>query len=69
MLFAVFDAFVLLLHDHASIRTDHIEKATARECVFEIMDHPPYSPDLTPCDYLLFYADDEALQATVTGHL
>ena len=24
------------------------------DCVFEVVDHPPYSPDLAPSDYFLF---------------
>ena len=28
--------------------------AAAKECGFEILPHPPYSPDLTPSDYYLF---------------
>ena len=28
--------------------------AVVRECGFELADHPPYSPDLTPSDYFLF---------------
>lgn len=37
---------VLLLHDNASVHTAQIAKTTARDCGFETMDHPPYSPDL-----------------------
>ena len=27
---------------------------SAAECRFEILSHPPYSPDLAPSDYYLF---------------
>ena len=28
--------------------------STAEECGYEILPHPPYSPDLAPSDYFLF---------------
>ena len=28
--------------------------AAVRDCGFELVDHPPYSPDLAPSDYFLF---------------
>ena len=31
-----------------------VAMATARDCGFELVDHPPYSPDLAPSDYFLF---------------
>jgi histone-lysine N-methyltransferase SETMAR len=45
---------VLLLHDNAS---PHVAKLTRKKLAdldFEILPHPPYSPDLAPSDYYLF---------------
>ena len=28
--------------------------AAVRDCCFDLVDHPPYSPDLAPSDYYLF---------------
>ena len=37
-----------------------------RECKFEQLNHPPYSPDLAPSDYYLFrgmrFRDDDELK-------
>lgn len=47
-------AGVLLLQDNAPAHTSHVATSTAKECGFEILPHPPYSPDLAPSDYHLF---------------
>ena len=31
-----------------------VAQAAIRECKFEQLNHPPYSPDLAPSDYYLF---------------
>ena len=45
---------VRLLQDNAPRHTSHVAMATAKECGFELLEHPPYSPDLAPSDYYLF---------------
>ena len=45
---------VLLLHDNAPAHTSQIAMAAATDCGFEILPHPPYSPDLAPSDIYLF---------------
>ena len=45
---------VLLLHDNAPVHKSRIAQAAIRECKFEQLNHPPYSPDLAPSDYYLF---------------
>ena len=45
---------VWLLHDNAPAHTSHIVQATLREQNIFQLPHPPYSPDLSPCDYYLF---------------
>ena len=52
-------------------------QAAIAECGFQEMNHPPYSPDLAPCDYFLFrhlkkhlwgrrFSSDTDIQANVT---
>ena len=38
---------VYLLHDNASSHKCEVEKV-------KVLNHPPYSPDLSPCDFFLF---------------
>jgi len=47
-------AGVLLLHDNAPAHTSRVSKAAIRECGFQDLPHPAYSPDLAPCDFHLF---------------
>ncbi|XP_048259430.1 histone-lysine N-methyltransferase SETMAR-like [Haliotis rufescens] len=41
-------------HDNAPAHTSLIAMAKIHECGFELLQHPPYSPDLAPSDYHLF---------------
>jgi [histone H3]-lysine36 N-dimethyltransferase SETMAR len=45
---------VLILHDNAPVHKAHVAMAAFRDCGFEELPHPPYSPDLAPSDYYLF---------------
>ena len=45
---------VLLLQDNAPAHTLQVAMAAATECGFEVLPHPPYSPDLAPSDSILF---------------
>jgi [histone H3]-lysine36 N-dimethyltransferase SETMAR len=45
---------VLLLHDNATPHTAKRTREKLAELNFEILPHPPYSPDLAPSDYHLF---------------
>ncbi|CAH1257192.1 SETMAR [Branchiostoma lanceolatum] len=47
-------AGVLLLQDNAPVHTAHVSVAAATQCGFELLPHPPYSPDLAPSDFYLF---------------
>lgn len=69
-------ADVLLLHDNAR---PHTSRHTAEEIVkigWEVLPHPPYSPDLAPSDFHLFgplkeahrgihFEDEEAVKTSV----
>jgi histone-lysine N-methyltransferase SETMAR len=45
---------VILQHDNARPYTANMTKAVIQELDWEIVPHPPYSPDLAPSDYNLF---------------
>ena len=47
-------AGVLILHDNAPVHKSRVAQAAIRECKFEQLNHPPYSPDLALSDYYLF---------------
>lgn len=70
---------VRLLHDNAPVHTAAVSQAAIRECGFQELEHPPYSPDMAPCDFYLFsnlkkdlrgrrFKDDRELQAAVIEH-
>jgi histone-lysine N-methyltransferase SETMAR len=42
------------LHDNASSHNATIVKQFLAQRKVTVLDHPPYSPDLTPADYTLF---------------
>ena len=42
-----------LLHDNASVLSCEVKSFLASEKV-KVLNHPPYSPDLSPCDFFLF---------------
>jgi transposase len=45
---------VILQQDNARLHTPNMTKAAIQELDWEILPHPPYSPDLAPSDYHLF---------------
>ena len=45
---------ILMLHDNAPVHRSRKSMAALRDCGFEEINHPPYSPDLAPSDYFLF---------------
>lgn len=67
---------VLVQQDNAPVHTSQIAMHAVKECGFEVLPHPPYSPDLAPSDYHLFpklkkhlrgkrYSDDNELMDAV----
>lgn len=44
----------LLLQDNAPAHTSDIAVRAARKNKLQLLPHPPYSPDISPCDYYLF---------------
>ena len=67
---------VLLLHDNARPHSANQTTATQRSFKWEVLQHPPYSPDLAPSDFHLFgplkhhlsgerFPDDDAVERAV----
>ena len=44
----------ILLYDNARPHVAQIVKAALQDLEWEVLQHPPYSPDLAPTDYYLF---------------
>ena len=44
----------LFMHDNATAHRALATQKTLAYLGFQYLDHPPYSPDLAPSDYLLF---------------
>ncbi|UYV76625.1 hypothetical protein LAZ67_14001499 [Cordylochernes scorpioides] len=45
---------IILLHDNARPHVAQVVKAALQELEWEVLQHPPYSPDLAPTDFHLF---------------
>jgi hypothetical protein len=45
---------VSFLHDNAPAHTSHLAKSSIRDASFDLLNHPPYSPDIAPSDYHIF---------------
>ena len=45
---------VHLLHDNASSHKCEVVKTFLASEKVKVLNHPPYSPDLSPCDFVLF---------------
>ena len=45
---------IKLLHDNAPAHKSATVLQYLKESVLDVLDHPPYSPDLSPCDFWLF---------------
>jgi len=52
------------LQDNASIHTSNTSTGTLDQCGFQVLQHPPYSPDLAPSDFALF----SYLKKQLRGH-
>jgi len=57
------DKRVLLLHDNVRPHTAHATVIFWNDGTVEILEHPPYSPDLAPSDFLLFPNTKKHLRA------
>lgn len=55
---------IFFLQDNAPPHKSKVAMEKIRELGFEIIPHPPYSPDLAPSDYFLF----PKLKESIAGH-
>ena len=55
---------IKLLHDNAPAHKSATVKEYLKESGLDVLDHPPYSPDLSPCDFFLF----PRLKEMLAGH-
>ena len=52
---------IKLLHDNAQAHKSATVQEYQKESGLNVLDHPPYSPDLSPCDFWLFPRPKEML--------
>lgn len=55
---------VRFLHDNARPHVARLTREKLLDLGWEVLIHPPYSPDLTPSNYLLFAAMSNAMAGT-----
>ena len=55
---------IKLLHDNAPAHKSATVQEYLKESGLDVLDHPPYSPDLFPCDFWLF----PRLKEMLAGH-
>ena len=55
---------IKLLHDNASAHKSAMVQEYLKESGHDVLNHPPYSPDLSPCDFWLF----PRLKKMLAGH-
>ena len=53
---------ILLLHDNAPAHSAKMTQAALKECKFQQLRHPAYSPDLAPSNFYLFRLLKKALR-------
>jgi hypothetical protein len=53
---------VILQHDEARLHTANMTKAAIQELDWEILQHPPCSPDIAPSDYHLFCSPSDNIR-------
>jgi len=68
---------VCLLHEHARPHSAHVTTALLEKFKWDVLDYPPYSPDIAPSDFHLFlrlkkhlagkkFDDDDEAQEVMT---
>ena len=55
----------IILHDNARSHTAAAVSDIVRLWQWEILEHPPYSPDMSPCDYDLLAKVKQLLRGTL----
>ena len=59
---------VILLHDNAKPHTAIIVRYKLINLNWEVLPHPPYSPDIAPSDYYLFRSSQNHLNDKTFEH-
>ncbi|GBM01336.1 Histone-lysine N-methyltransferase SETMAR [Araneus ventricosus] len=62
---AIRSLLTLLLHDNARPHVSFETQTTLQNFRSGVLEHPSYSPDLSPCDFHIFGPLKRALQATL----
>ena len=50
---------IILLHDNAHPYTTNLVRDKLQRFGWKTLQHPPYSPDLSPCDFHIFWRPEE----------
>jgi len=59
---ALLEKGVILHHDNAPVHESRVVNELLEGYSWELLEHPPYSPDLAPCDFHLFPKVKEMLR-------
>jgi histone-lysine N-methyltransferase SETMAR len=59
---------ILLLHDNAPVHKAGVVQDALKKLKFQELNHPPYSPDLAPCDYFLFRKLKKKFRGQIFSH-
>ena len=59
----------VLHHDHAPTHRSFIVSHFLAQNRTTVLEHPPYSPDLAPCDYFSFDKIEDSMRGTHLGGL
>ena len=60
---------ILLLHDNAWAHVSKMTSSFVEDQGVTVIDHPPYSPDLSPCDYWLFDYIKQRLEEVTSSEM
>ena len=50
---------IVLLHDNARLHSANLVRDKLQRFGWETLQHPPYSPDQSPCDFHIFWRPEE----------
>jgi histone-lysine N-methyltransferase SETMAR len=60
---------IILQHDNARPHTARLTQQKIRELGWEVLPHPPYSPDIAPSDYYLFRSLQHFLNGKIFNNI
>jgi hypothetical protein len=59
---------IILFHDNVRPHSARTTCEKLQQFWWEVLPHSPYSPDLSPCDYHIFSANEKSTQRSVLHH-